>query len=196
MGRSLAILLALASAPAWAQDVQGPYLGIGVGLLDYRTNKHRIDFEDTAASFKLTGGYRVNDLLSFEGYYSRTEDYSIGRSDFLFPFTSPSGPVGGDVTARLEGYYEVKEIRLLLHAPYVLAGIGYFSGDFSGNLVGSSSMFGPFEAPASDSEQGVTYIVGVQWSLERLRLRAEYEYFETEDPISASTLAFVIQYGF
>jgi len=193
----LALSLVLAAAPTFAQDRLGAFVGAGVDFLDFKTGVYRIDFDGTALSLKLTTGFRFNDNISFEAYFSRSEEFSFGESGNMLPFTSPAGPIGGDVTARLTGQHETREMRVVARGPHVLAGVGYFKGKFSGTVNGTSSSYGPFSGPTSASESGMSYILGAKWDpLDRVTIRAEFEYFEMENPLSAQTLGVMFQYGF
>lgn len=171
-----AVLLVLLSNSVIAQDETGPYFGFGVGLFDYEEEApgaapgFSIKFSDSAASYKLYGGYRFSETWAFEGAYGSTSDLS----DTVFGI-----PISAD--------YDVLEVRGIAHLGTFLAGFGYFDADVSASAFGES---------VSDSDSGATVIIGGEWARNDWRFRVEYEIFDTESSVDAFVIGFGAHFRF
>jgi hypothetical protein len=181
-------LLALASASAVAQDNTGAYVGFGLGQLDYEEDAFGITLEDTTLFYKVYGGYRFDETWAFEAYYGQTDDLEWTDSGF--------DPSLGDYSARLAGDYDVLELRGLAHFDWFLVGLGYWDADLSASLSGTSDLTGPFSESTSDSDSGASLIVGGEWDVGGMAIRAEFEYFDTESTVDAYTIGVGLQFSF
>jgi hypothetical protein len=181
-------LLAFASASAIAQDDSGAYVGFGIGQLDYEEEDFGLTLEDTTLFYKVYGGYRFDETWAFEAYYGQTDDLEWTESGF--------DPGIGDYSVRLAGDYDLREVRGLAHLDWFLIGLGYWDADLSASLSGTSDLTGPFSISESDSDSGASIIVGGEWDLDTLAIRAELEYFDTESTVDAYTIGVGIQFTF
>jgi len=69
LGLSLTASLSAAGTCAYANDEGGFYAGSGAGL--YYLDFDGIDFDESAASLRLFGGYELNRYVSFEAGFSK-----------------------------------------------------------------------------------------------------------------------------
>jgi opacity protein-like surface antigen len=210
MRRLLILSLVLAVTPALAQEGLGPYIGVGLGQLDYEDGfRSRLDYGDTVSTTSLRGGYRFNDTLAFEGIYGTSGTFGVDFNGSFPNFSADGGiTVGGPTVARLSGDLDYIELRVLAHAGHVVFGLGSFSVDISGEMTGvtqfDGSALNPPQLPGSsfktslaDSENGYTILIGAQWEIgEKWGIRAEYEYFDLSSPADATILGVSMQYGF
>ena len=87
MSRTLAIAwLAFVAGPAWAQGIEGPYVGFELGQLDYEESDFGVSFDDTTLFYKVYGGYRFNETWSVEAYYGQTSDLKWSDTISVPPF--------------------------------------------------------------------------------------------------------------
>jgi OOP family OmpA-OmpF porin len=165
----LAALLALGySTTLAAQDRLGAdevrsgfYLGAGISQA--RFDDDEFDFgaiDDEEDTWKLVGGYRVNEHLALEGSYIDFGDAA-----------APSGLGLNPVAAEAKGF-AVQAVGML-PVPYVdlfaKAGLARMDGEARGGNV-----------LARDKTTEFTYGAGAQWRWKNLALRAEYEKFDTD----------------
>ena len=106
MRRLTALLLALAGAPTFAQEVRGPYVGFGIDQIDYSASLYRVEMDDSAMSRKLVAGFRFRETLAFEAHYAESDDFVANESGYVLPWTSPIGPIGFDTTATIVGAFD------------------------------------------------------------------------------------------
>jgi predicted porin len=202
MRRFSALILALATVPAFGQELRGPYIGLGIDQIDYSDTIYRIDMDDTAMSQKLIAGFRFNDTLAFEAHYAESDEFVTNASGWVQPFTSPIGPIGGPTTARFAGTFDSYEVRALAHQGAWVLGVGYFSADSAFTLNGTSdwSEFGggleTFAGGAENSDSGFSIIIGGQWDIGDWGIRAEYSYYDLEANADAFSLGVGMQYRF
>lgn len=179
----------LAGNAAWAQDDDaGGYFGVGLGQLDYEEESFGLTLEDTTLAYKLYGGYRFDDTWAFEASYGQTSDLKWSDSGFV--------PGLGDASVTLSGDYEVLEIRGVAHLRAFMIGLGLWDADLNASLSGTTTSTGPFAASASDSDSGLSVILGGEWKMDTWNLRAEYEFFDTESTVDAYTLSLGLHFRF
>jgi opacity protein-like surface antigen len=208
MRRLLTLALVLISTSVLAQEERGPYIGLGLGQLDYEdTFLNRLDYDDTMTSTSIRGGFRFNETLAFEGVYGNPSSFNVHKSGLIPTFLAENGTyVGGEFDARLSGDLDYMEVRVLAHAGHVLFGLGYYTLDVTGNIVGTTQLAlneppqpagASFSSSLSDSDHGYSILIGAQWDFsERWGIRAEYEYFDVSSPADVLILGVGVQYKF
>jgi Outer membrane protein beta-barrel domain len=193
----LALLLTLASAQTIAQEARGPYIGFGIDQINYSNSIYRIDYDDSIMSEKLTAGFRFHDSLSLEATYSPGNDFSVTETGTIFPpFTSPIGPIGGDVTAHFDGSMDIFQARAISHQGHVLLGIGFFATDTDLSLSGTSASYGPFGTAVQESDSGYLIFLGLHWDIGQWAVRGEYSYYDMENEADASSFGTGFLYRF
>jgi hypothetical protein len=196
MRRLSALLLVLASVSAHAQEEPGAYVGIGFGNIDFADELYRITYTGDASNTKLTGGYRFNETLMFEGSYSESGTYTDNQSGTIPNWMDQNGDfLGGLFTSNTRGSVDVLELRVLAHLKYIVLGIGFFSADVTGEMVGDSQL-GSFYGSLDSSEGGYVISIGAQWDINKIGIRAEWEYYDMGSPSRLETLGVGITYGF
>lgn len=179
------LLLTLFSVGALAQE-QGAYVGFGLGQLDYEETDFGLTFDDTTLAYKVYGGYRFTETWAVEASYGQTDD--LEWSDF--------GSIPGVISATLSGDYEFIEIRALAHINAFIVGIGYWDSDLNATLSGTLSFPGPFSYSASDSDSGVSAILGGEWDLDQWSIRGEIEVFDTESNVDTYAVGIGLHFRF
>ena len=169
---SLLATAALFSAPVHAQDVDGAYLGFAAGLVDYEEDVDLIGvtISDSTSAYRIVGGYRFGDNLALEAGWGAS-------SDLEDTVTVLGAPV------RVRGDYEVLTLRLLGIARgdgvSLYGGVGYFDSDLT--ATGSAPGFG--QITTEGSETGATLVGGLQFDLQRVSIRTELEWFDTDGDV-------------
>lgn len=195
MRRLSILLLALASGHALAQEVRGPYVGLGFDQINYSNTIHRLDFDEKLTSPKLVAGFRFRDDLSFEGSYGQSDLVSDLSGNVVPGFTSPIGPIGGPTTARLEGNVDILQARVVSHQGHALLGIGFFAVDSDLTLTGTSN-YGPFTGSTQERESGFSIFLGLHWDVGAWGIRGEYSYFDMDGEVDVSTFGTGFHYRF
>ena len=167
----------LVSSAAWSQE--GPYVGLGVGIFDYEEDiTGPFSFSDTAAIYKLYGGYRFNKRWAVEGYLTT----AARLKDELYIAT----PATADL--------KIAEVRGLAFFGNLFLGIGYWDSRFST----STMLSGP-------SNSDFSLVLGGEWPKNKWNFRLEAEVFNTDEAawpfgsdhsINATSLSFGAQYRF
>jgi len=178
----------LCGSAALAQDVTGPYVGFGIGQFDYQEDVFEYQFDDTTSQYKVYGGYRLNDTLAFEASFGETGDLEWSESGDLFP--------SGSYNVSLSSDFEFFEVRVLAHVGKFLAGYGYWDADFTGRIRGTSSLTGDFDISGSESDSGSALILGGQWDLAKVGLRAEFEYYDTDASVDVYSIGVGVHFRF
>jgi len=172
------------AGPAFGQDVSGGYLGATFGDLTYTERADGIvaqsDFEDSASTFRLYGGYRLGRRLALELGYAETD----GIADTV------DMDLNGIVPVDVSSDFSVTTARALLHFPIgaerlpfvslsIFAGAGIYDADLKseGNLAGLST------GTVESTEDGSTALLGVQIDFPKVSIRGEYEWFDTESTV-------------
>lgn len=175
VGSMLACAALFASSAAVAQDAsEGAYLGVSVGSFDYEETVEAFDveFSDSTTAYRIFGGYRFNDNFALEAGWGATGDLEEAYSD-------------GVDTAIIRGDYEVLTLRGLAIAPFesvsLYGGVGYYDAtlDASATVVGIGQM--RFEG----DDSGATLVGGLQFDFEKVSIRGEYEWFDTDSNVDA-----------
>lgn len=169
----IALLIVFLAASGQAQTETGPYIGFGLGQLDYKESDFGLTFDDSAIAYRVYGGYRFTETWAVEASYGQTDD--LKWSDF--------GSIPGVISANFSGDYDLVEIRALAHIKVFIVGIGYWDADLNATLSGELSFPGPFSYSASDSDSGVSAIIGGEWDFDRWSIRGEIETFDTESNV-------------
>jgi OOP family OmpA-OmpF porin len=174
----LALIAATATSAAQAQETNGGYMGFALGSFDYEEEDGGITFSDTTTAYRLLGGYRFNENFALEAGWGATSELEDSLTEFV--------PGFGNVTASITADYEVLTVRALglipLQSVSLLGGVGYYDSELDGAL--SLAGFGNI-ADFEGSESGATLIGGLQFELERLSIRGEVEWFDTDGDVEA-----------
>ena len=197
-----AILLLLTSLDAASQQRGlGLYAGIGLGQFQFEENQGPLSVEvddglldgvvggvtqtiglrsarldDSELAWKLFGGWNLTGNLGVEVSYGRANE-----------LTSTYMEQVGDVTvsANLSTEIDIGSARVMGYLPFRIGsffgGIGYFSAETNSTqnvglvVSGVGSVQDTVNLGGSATDSGPTAIVGFQWSLSSLVLRADYE---------------------
>ena len=219
---ALFLLVLLASFPAAAQQRGlGLYAGVGLGQFQFEeqlgplsvdvdsrlgdqivgaaTQTIGIDsarLDDSELSLKIFGGWNMTDNLGVEVSYGRANE-----------LTSTYSQQVGDVTvsANLSTNIDIGTARVMGYLPFrvgaFFGGIGYFSAETSSTqnvglvVSGAGSVQNTVQLGGSNTDSGPTAIVGFQWALPTLVLRADYEMLDMNAG-SAATLNVGVSLGF
>jgi OmpA-OmpF porin, OOP family len=175
LGMSLAFVHA-----ASAQENRGGYLGFSVGSFSYEEEDEDfgiVVIDDTTSAYRIIGGYRFNDHFALEGGWGKTGDFEENFTELVPPF--------GTITFSLSGEYEVLMVRALGIVPFervsLLGGVGYYDADLDYTI--SVTGFGAGAGEAGDD--GATLVGGFEFNLERLDIRTEVEWFDSDDGVKA-----------
>lgn len=198
------VSLALLASPAFAQS--GFYVGLGLGSFDYEdstivrvipSNIPRFgSVSDTASSYKLYGGFDLNDNFAIEISYGTSDELKGEGIGFDPP------PLPGDFRFSIKTEFTATVAkamgRLPLGRSVLLGSLGYFHMDGDA-LSETVSGVGPAGGSISFNEDGVVGTVGVEWALSEsvtgYRVRLEYEWWDM-DSADASTLGVGVSYRF
>lgn len=187
-----AILLLLTSLDAASQQRGlGLYAGIGLGQFQFEEDQGplSVDVDDTLTiglrsarlddselAWKLFGGWNLTGNLGVEVSYGRANE-----------LTSTYMEQVGDVTvsANLSTEIDIGSARVMGYLPFRIGsffgGIGYFSAETNSTqnvglvVSGMGSVQDTVNLGGSATDSGPTAIVGFQWALSSLVLRADYE---------------------
>ena len=178
-----AMTLVLAG-PVFAQDVSGAYMGATLGDLTYTERADGLitqsDFEDSASTFRLYGGYRLGRRLALEIGYAETD----GIADTV------DIDLGGVVPVDLSSDFSVTTARALLHfpiraerLPFVSLSIFAGAGIYDADLQSEGAAAGFATVATESSEDGSTALLGLQIDFPKVSIRGEYEWFDTESNV-------------
>jgi OOP family OmpA-OmpF porin len=177
------IVLALAAlqnaAAQESPEMSGGYLGVALGSFEYEESEYGFGtlLSDSASVYRIYGGYRFNDNFAVEGTYGETGELEESISLPIPPFGTFAVDTAVDfeiLTVRVLGFLPLKKVSLF-------GGIGY--ADMTGNV--SATVVGVPGASASDSadDDGSTLVAGLQFELERVAIRGEFELFDTDSGV-------------
>jgi hypothetical protein len=183
-----AALLLLASI-ATAQPTSGPYVGVGVGSFDYQEKDDiGVLISDTTISSRLIGGYQIHENLAIEAAIGKTGD--IKES---YPF----GPFGSGNSVDLRVDYEFYTVRALWLVPMgrldLFGGIGYFDAKSKWDVRATG--IGILDE-GEDDDSGATLFGGVNFYLNRITIRGEYEWFNTDSDLEVWNLGVGVLFHF
>jgi opacity protein-like surface antigen len=191
--RSLAaVTLISICGTAAAQNRTGGYIGGEIGSLNYEEDLSFIapeaDFDESSNSLKILGGYRFSEYLGIEADWRTIDDLGSSQRVFI--------PDIGTIAASVDAEIDALTIRVLGYAPLswgaIVYGAGYFDydADISARVrvQGPGPLPGPGNGPIPDlelsdsaSDSGGTAILGLQWELDSLNIRFNYEWFDFEE---------------
>ncbi len=194
-------VMTLFTVPVFAAGEANVYIGgnLGVARIDTRTEIQQLANDLVAAgyssaavtmdqgstSFKILGGYQINQNLAFEGYYA-----DLGKYDFTLSTTGPTRSGKGD--AGITGFgVDVLGILPLNASNSVFARIGLFGWDSKGTfaITGGSSL------SVSDSGTDLKFGLGYDWKITpKLLLRTEWEYYKLDPEISVLSAGFTYRF--
>ena len=216
------LLILFVGLPAAAQQRGlGLYAGIGLGKFQFEEEHGPLSVEvddrlvdeivgnatqtigirsarldDSELAWKLFGGWNISGNLGVEVSYGRANELTSTYSEQV-----------GDVTvsANLSTNLDIGTARVIGYLPFRLGaffgGLGYFSAETSSTqnvglvVSGVGSVQSPVSLGGSATDSGPTAIVGFQWALPSLVLRADYELFDMNAG-SAATFNVGVSLGF
>ena len=183
----------LASAPAFAADDSGWYVGAGLGNfalssegidiseggLEINTGR---DFDGSDFAFKILGGWQLNKYIAFEGEY-----FDGGSADdkFDFSYSDPDISFDGQLTIQVDttGWvFSGLGILPLGDSFNVFAKLGFVMWDADAD--GVVKFLGDKVSGSLGSESGTDFAWGIggTWNItDAMGLRAEYQQFEISD---------------
>src|SRR5690606_21235557 len=183
------VLLCLVFAgSAGAQDISGPYLGLGAGLLNYDEDGDTgIRISDGGSIYRIVGGYQLNSNYAIEAGWARSTD--VKEQLFLVD------QIGNLVSLDLGLEAEITTLRVLALAPFsgmsMFGSVGYFDADFT-STYSLNDPSNPQRGAFKSSDSGVTVAGGIQYEWTRIALRGEYEWFDTDDVDSTAINVVVV----
>lgn len=197
-----AFLFLLTSLDAVAQQRGlGLYAGIGLGQFQFEENQGPLSVEvddgvldgvvggvtqtiglqsarldDSELAWKLFGGWNITGNLGVEVSYGRANELTSTYTEQVGDIT---------VSANLSTDIDIGTARVMGYVPFRIGsffgGIGYFSAETNSTqnvgliVSGVGSVRNTVDLGGSATDSGPTAIVGFQWALSSLVLRADYE---------------------
>jgi len=166
-----------------AQESSGGYMGFAIGSFDYEETYEGLTFADTTSAYRLLAGYRFNDSFALEGGWGTTSDIEDSYTQ-------------GNLTLNVQADYEILTLRALGMIPLskasLFGGVGYYDAD----LTASATLTGVGQFDLEGSSDGATLVGGVQFEFERVSIRGEYEWFDTDDGIEAWDISLGLLFKF
>jgi len=186
-----ASLFCLAAVAAHGQEISGPYVGVGAGLLNYEDDGEESGarVSDSAGIYRIVGGYQLNSNYAIEASWGRSTDL---KEQFF-------GVVNDEIVTLDFGVEaEVRTLRVLALAPFsgisMFGSLGYYDADFTTTwslAIPQNPQRGSFKT----SDSGVMVAGGIQYDWPRIALRAEYEWLDTDD-VDAAALNVIAVFRF
>ncbi len=149
--------------------------------------------DDSQLSLKVYGGWNISRNLGVEVSYGRANELTS-------TYTEQVGDV--TVSANLSTNIDIGSARVMGYLPFgvgaLFGGLGYFNAKTSSTqnvglvVSGLGSVQSPVSLGGSATDNGPTAIVGFQWSLPILTLRADYELVDMNAGRAATLSAGVI----
>ena len=152
--------------------------------------------DDSELAWKIFGGWNITRNLGIELSYGRANELTSTYTEQVGDVTvSANLSTNIDIgTARVMGY--------LPSGPFALfGGLGYFNAETSSTqnvglaLSGAGNVRNTVNLGGTDTDSGPTAIVGLQWALPMLVLRADYEMLDMNAG-SAATVNIGVSLGF
>jgi len=217
---SLFFLLLVSLQAAAQQRGLGLYAGVGLGNFQFEEDQGPISVEvddrlgdaivsgaaqrigipsrldDSELALKIFGGWNVTRNLGIEVSYARASELTSTWSEQV-----------GDVTvsANLSTNIDIGTARVMGYLPFrlgaIFGGLGYFNAETSSTQNVRLTVAGAGGVPTtrnlggSATDSGPTAIVGLQWRLPLLMLRADYELMDMNAG-RAATLNVGVSLGF
>lgn len=176
---------------AAAQERGGAYIGFSLGSFSYEEEDPDLGVtivDDSATAYRILGGYRFSENFAVEGGWGKTGDLEETFTEFI--------PGFGNLTLNMSGDYEVLTVRAVGIVPFenisLIGGVGYYDADLNATI--SVTGLGSFAAEGSDD--GATLVGGIEFNLERIDIRAELEWFDTESSVDASDISVGVLFHF
>lgn len=196
MRRTCLCLLACAATVAEAQE--SVYVGLGFGQYDY---EEQFDdpilgqVSDSVDSYKLFGGFELNDYFAIEVSYGKDDNIEQSGSGNFVGF--------GDVFYQVDIEYKKTAVRAVGMLPFesvvLLGGIGYFSAEADFSEFIATELQGSATGGGTINDDGLMAQLGVEWRFGRFGtrygIRLEYEWWDQSD-VDASTIGLALSYGF
>ena len=159
----MGLLLVLAGSLAHADDQKGFYAGSGAGL--YYVDFDNMDYDESAASVRVFGGYKLNEYVAFEAGYSSL-------------FETSADVLGADVDIDGSSWdISVRPTMPLSDKISVFGIIGYIRYEFDISISA-----GGLNASDEDSESDLMYGFGGMFDInDNWSLRGEWITVDVDD---------------
>jgi len=169
----------------FATHAAGGYVGVGAGSFDYSEQGDGVtvlaDLNDTTTSYSLYGGYEFFKYLAVEGSWGRS-----GEIRGTVPIVVPGrGPLAFDISAE----YDIAAVRAVGFLPVgkkvrLLGSLGMY--DLKLSSTGVAPSFPTVNAETDDT--GLGLMLGVQFDVGHVAIRARYETYNTESNLDIADL--------
>ena len=157
------------------------YIGVSAGILAFegdvakRINGLSVatDVLYTPSSYKVFGGYELNEFFALDVAYFRAEDTG---ADILDIFTVPVDISADGFTIRAVGAFPLRRCRQECRTSdyfSILGSVGYWDGDAEASEPGSTVTIA--------GEGGFTWGVGGKYRYESMSFRGEFEWLDSDD---------------
>lgn len=165
-----------------ASHAQG-YVGVGVGSFDYSESGDGVtvlaDLNDTTTSYSVYGGYEFFKYLAVEG--------SFGRSGEIRGTVPIVVPGRGTLNFDISGEYDIASVRAVGFVPVgkkvrLLGSLGMY--DLKLSTTGVAPSFPTVNADSDDTAVGL--MLGAQFDVGRVAIRARYETYNSESNVDLS----------
>jgi opacity protein-like surface antigen len=192
MKQWLLLVPCLTVAPlAGAQALSGAFVGYGAGSYAYReTSAGLVIIDDTASSWRAFGGYEIKRYFAVEGSWGRTGSLRGSYDENI--------PGYGIATFDVEGKYETYTIRAVGMLPLkrfkLVGGGGYYNTRLDLN-VRVRGLPGEIN-DNSGTDDGTTLFAGLQYDLNVMGVRFEYEWFDQRQGTDASQVTINLLFKF
>lgn len=172
-------------ATAQAQEIRGVYAGLSLGYLSYEESGDNlgVPISEGASAYRIVGGYQFNSVYALEAGWGESGTFTERFGGF--------DQSGEDVSLELSGEYELATLRFIATAPFSSFGMFGGAGYYDATLKASSrfqSSAGINTASGEDTDDGLTVVGGVQYEFDRIALRGEYEWFDTDDGVETQSI--------
>lgn len=190
------VVLAFLVSPAFAQE--GIYVGLGFGSFDYEEDAAFLapaPFEDTVASWRVYGGFEINEHFGIEVRYGASEEIEQR-------FSGTNADLG-EFTSRFDTKFTTTSAVAMGALPMswgaLLGGVGYFDTTADASLRLTAECCGTLEDTITLGDDGLMAVLGAEWRFGRFGtgfgLRLEYEWLDVENA-SGSTVGVGAAYRF
>ncbi|MCE9664569.1 outer membrane beta-barrel protein [Halomonas sp. M5N1S17] len=179
-----AALATLVSSPAFAQSYQpGPHTGLylGAGLGQSKLDNDTLDLlsdlgastDDTDTAYKLFVGYDFNPNFSLEASY-------VDFGDFTASGSINGEPADGKASADGFGFALLGRLPIQ-HGFGIYGKVGLIAWDGKGSGNFTTTQGNRVQVLGSADGTDPFYGVGVEYVVNQVMVRAEYEYFDLRD---------------
>jgi outer membrane protein with beta-barrel domain len=173
MRYSLVLILCTGlSAPANAQQ-RGGYVGLSAG--SYRFEDHDVLVSDDEFSYGAFGGYRFSQSFAVEGSLVTTTDFEDILDTLLNSSTRAEYAVQ---TVRALGIVQRNKWELF-------GGLGYHQSDADVSVMVAGTVMN-----LDSDDRGTTALAGVQLDGKKFGYRLQYEWFDADERLDLSNVAF------